>query len=104
MTKKNNVAVLTNPAVKRVEYLPANKLEMKFEDQVITIEEFYQDYIIACRKIVELENLIEAKDQELKKYQEKQAQINELINNSIKLLNEKLSIVETDIETLNNLK
>ncbi len=104
MTKKNNVAVLTNPAVKRVEYLPTNKLEMKFDDQTVTIEEFYQDYIIACRKIVELENLIEEKDQELKKYQEKQAQINELINNSIKLLNEKLSIVETDIETLNNLK
>lgn len=104
MDKKNGVACLTNPATKHVEYLPLESIKLAFKGKTTTLKAFYEEYLALKESFNALQTqLNEAKEEQNKQF-DKQAQINELLTNSIKLINEKLSIVETDIETLNNLK
>lgn len=105
MGKKNGVACLTNPATKHVEYLPLESIKLTFEKgKTTTLKAFYDEYLALKESFNALQTQLNEAKEEQKKQFEKQTQINELLTNSIKLINEKLSIVETDIETLNNLK
>lgn len=105
MNKKYGVACLTNPAIKHVEYLPLQSIKLTFKQgETTTLKDFYDEYLALKESVKSLENELKEAKENLKTQLDKQAQINELLLNSIKLINEKLSIVETDIETLNNLE
>ncbi len=104
MDQKNGVACLTNPATKHVEYLPLESIKLAFKGKTTTLKAFYEEYLALKESFNALQTQLNETKEEQKKQFDKQAQINELLTNSIKLINEKLSIVETDIETLNNLK
>lgn len=105
MDKKYGVACLLNPAIKHVEYLPLERIKLTFEQgETTTLKEFYDEYLALKESVESLENELKETKENLKTQLDKQAQINELLTNSVQLINEKLSIVETDIETLSNLK
>lgn len=98
MDKKNSVAVLTNPATKRVEYLPLDEVKMQLEDnETFTLRWFYN-------RIVELKDQVDKLETKISEMQEAQTKINNLLATSIALANEKVSVVETDIDLLKNVK
>lgn len=97
MDKKNSVAVLVNPATKHIEYQPLDEVKMNITgEETLTLRWFYNQIQELTSKVAELEKRVQ-------EGQETQTQINNLLTNSVQLINEKLSIVETDIDTLNTL-
>ena len=95
MYSKYSVAVLVNPATKHVEYIPLDQVKFKIDGNQKTLEVFYNEYLDLAKEVETLK-------EQLTELESKQTQINDLLTNSVKLVNEKLSVVETDIDTLQN--
>lgn len=98
MDKKYSVATMINPATKHIEYLPLEEIKMNLkENETFTLRWFFN-------RIVELNEKVETLEKTIKDMQEKQSNINEIFVKSVALVNEKISVVETDVDLLKNLK
>lgn len=106
MDKKYSVATMINPATKHVEYLPLDEVKMSLEEnETFTLRWFYNRIVELNEKVEALETkLKDLEESKLKDMQDKQANINDLVLKSIALANEKISVVETDVDLLKNLK
>lgn len=106
MNKQYSVATMINPATKHVDYLPLDEVKMSLEEnETFTLRWFYNRIVELNEKVETLETkLKDLEESKLKDMQDKQANINDLVLKSIALANEKISVVETDVDLLKNLK